>query len=291
MAAMNSTQGHGLLSGRVAAGGIIALAAVTLALVSQSRATVSASATNLPSCMPPSERHSTSVSRVDDRGILTLQDGRLVKAEALLLPSAQRDNAPNSVQRDALAAIRNLIGRHQVRLHVREPRFDRYRRLRAQISLEDQSGKPLWLQQEIVRRGFARVSILPDRRECAGELYAAEVAARQARAGLWSSEAYEVRTPESLTWRDLGTFQIVQGDAVNATTRGSRAYINFGQDWHRDFTVTIAPDDMKAFRAAGVDPESYGGKTLRVHGWIDRLNGFEIEAASPEQIELVSPGN
>src|SRR5947199_4133906 len=149
MAPMNCTQGHGLLSKRVAAAATIALTAVIIAVPSQSWVTVSASATNLPSCLPPAERHSTSVSRVDDRGILTLQDGRIVKAEALLLPLGQRDNAPNSVQRDALMAIRNLVGRHEVRLHIREPRFDRYRRLRAQISLEDQSGKPLWLQQEI----------------------------------------------------------------------------------------------------------------------------------------------
>ena len=69
--------------------------------------------------------------------------------------------------------------------------------------------------------------------------------------------------------------------------RGNRAYLNFGQDWRKDFTVTIAPEDMKTHRSTGIDLQSYAGKNLRVRGWIDRLNGFEIEAEVPEQIEIV----
>src|SRR5690242_130649 len=232
MAAMNCMQRHGLLSGRgPAAAGRIAIMPVTFAVLVFGAGIGSAAATNLPSCLPPAERHSTIVSRVDNRGILTLSDGRLVKAEALLLPSGERDNAPKSFRPDALTTLRTIVGRRPVRLYLREPRFDRYRRLRAQIVVEREPGKRLWLQQEMVRRGLARVSVLSDRPQCATELYAAEDAARQTRAGLWSSDAYAIRTPESLNWHDLGTFQIVQGQAVNATVRGSRAYINFGQNW------------------------------------------------------------
>lgn len=284
-------QRRAFLSRTVAISSAAATMAIMFGVLGQSRAVDRAAAPNLPSCLPPAESHSTIVSRMDNRGILTLRDGRLVTAEALLLPSGQRENAPKSFRSDALTALRTFIGRHPVRLYLREPRFDRYRRLRAQIFVDPEPGKPVWLQQEMVRRGLARVAILPDRPECAKELYAAEGAARQMRAGLWSSEAYAVRTPGSLGWHDLGTFQIVQGGVVNATVRGSRAYINFGQNWRRDFTVTIAPSDMKTFRAGGVDPQSYAGKTLRVHGWIDRFNGFEIETASPQQIEVLSSSN
>jgi hypothetical protein len=93
--------------------------------------------------------------------------------------------------------------------------------------------------------------------------------------------------PESLRWHDLGTFQIVEGTVQNVTVRSSRGYLNFGHNWRTDFTIVIQPRDMKAFRAADVDPYSYANRTVRVHGWIDRLNGFEIEAASPAQIEVV----
>ncbi|MBV8799928.1 MAG: hypothetical protein JOY77_06650 [Alphaproteobacteria bacterium] len=44
---------------------------------------------------------------------------------------------------------------------------------------------------------------------------------------------------------------------------------------------------MKTFRRARVDLEAYAGKSVRVRGYIDRLHGYEIEAASPEAVEVV----
>jgi hypothetical protein len=67
----------------------------------------------------------------------------------------------------------------------------------------------------------------------------------------------------------------------------SRGYLNFGADWKHDFTATIAPEDMKTFRAAGVDPQGYAGKTIRVRGIVEWHNGPEIEIASPDDIEIV----
>ena len=180
--------------------------------------------------------------------------------------------------------MRSLAEGRRVNLRLGEPRLDRYRRLRAQIVIDD----GLWLQHEMLQRGLGRDFISPDRHECSRELYTAENEARQRGTGLWRSNTFSVRAPDSISWRDLGTFQIVEGEVVNATVRGSRAYLNFGQNWRRDFTVTIAPADMKAFRAEGVDPASYAGRKVRVRGWIDRLNGFEIEIEAPEQIEILS---
>ena len=53
---------------------------------------------------------------------------------------------------------------------------------------------------------------------------------------------------------------------------GGRAYLNFGADWRKDFTVTIAPQDLKSFTAAGIDPRGYSGKMVRVRGWVQYLN-------------------
>lgn len=286
MAAMNCMQRHALLSSRSVAASIALLALVPVVSILCAR-TASGIATILPSCLPPSETHNSIAARVDDKGVLILRDGRQARPEALLLPPPDKDNARSSPRHEALVAMRSLVQGQRISLRLREPRYDRYRRLRAQIVVEDR----VWLQREMLRRGFARVFITPDRHECSPELYAAEDEARGRRVGLWASDAFDVRTPGSLNWHDLGTFQIVQGEVANASVRGSRAYLNFGQDWRRDFTVTVAPADMKAFRSEGVDPQSYAGKTVRVRGWIDRLNGFEIEAAAPEQIEILSGQN
>jgi len=114
--------------------------------------------------------------------------------------------------------------------------------------------------------------------------------ARAARRGLWVASPYVIRSPRSLAHPDLGTFQIIEGKVLNAAVSGGRAYLNFGRNWRTDFTVTISPQDMKSFKADGIDPRKYAGKVIRVRGWIERLNGPEIEVAVPEAIEVL-PGS
>ena len=240
-----------------------------------------AAAGRVPACLP-NVAGIGRAAKIEDNGVLVLDGHRTVRLEGLLWPT-ERDGVPSSVVTGSTAALRILIAGHRLVLRAKEPRLDRYDRLRVQAVLDD--GR--WLQQEVLRRGLARVSIAPDRPECARELYAAEAEARDARTGLWALSAYRVRTSNSLRWQDLGTFQIVEGAVVNARVSSGRAYLNFGRNWRTDFTVTIAPEDMKRFRAANVDAYSYSGKRVRVRGWIDRLHGFEIEAGSPAQIEVL----
>jgi micrococcal nuclease len=242
----------------------------------------SAEGEGLPPCLPP-VAGTAKVAGVQDNGVLVLDDHRTVKLEGLLWPAGEREGAPDSLVAGSTATLRSLATGHRLVLHVREPRLDRYDRLRVQAVLEDGE----WLQREILRRGLARVSVAPDRPECAKEFYAAEAEARGAGVGLWASSAYRVRAPESLRWQDLGTFRIVEGQVVNAKVSGGRGYLNFGRKWRTDFTVTIAPEDMKRFKIANIDPYSYAGKTVRARGWIDRLHGFELDAASPAQIEVL----
>jgi hypothetical protein len=249
-----------------------------------------AQAAPLPGCLPPIEVRQVLVTRVEQNGVLVLTDGNAVKVEGLLLPAGSKDHAPDVFRTQALQELDDLsTGRH-VQLRVQDQKEDRYGRLRAQVIFL-QADDERWLQVAMLRRGLARVSIAPDRRECAAELYAAETEARDKARGLWASPAYAVREPTSLHKGDLGTFQIVEGQVVNAAVRGGRAYLNFGRNWKTDFTATIAPDDMKAFRADGIDPASYAGKWVRVRGFVDRMNGFEIGIAVPEDIESVKPGS
>jgi len=242
----------------------------------------SAEGQGLPPCLPP-VAGTAKVAGVQDNGVLVLDDHRTVKLEGLLWPAGERDGARDSLLAGSTATFRSLVAGHRLVLRVREPRLDRYDRLRVQAVLEDGE----WLQREILRRGLARVSVAPDRPDCVRDLYAAEAEARVVGVGLWANSAYRVRTPESLRWQDLGTFRIVEGQVLNAKVSGGRGYLNFGRNWRTDFTVTIAPEDMKRFKNANIDPYSYAGKTVRVRGWIDRLHGFEIEAASPAQIEML----
>lgn len=238
-----------------------------------------ARAAPVPACLPPlagTER----VTAVVDNGVLRLAHGRVARLEGLLWPSAQL--SPGLRQR-ATAALRQLVASQVIGLRALQPRLDRYRRLRVQALLPGDR----WVQSLILQQGLARVSIAPDRAECAKEMYAAEARAHAARVGIWAQPAYAIRVPGSLRRADLGTFQIVEGKVLSAKVTSGRAYLDFGQNWRTDFTVTIDAEGLKRFRAANIDPYSYTGKPLRVRGYIDRRNGYEIEAMSPAQIEML----
>lgn len=262
---------------------ICRLSLATIPLLASGPAAVAAP---LPSCLPPVEVAHAQVARSEQNGVLVLLDGRAVKVEGLQFPAGARDRAPASFQAQALAALKTLTQGRDVTLAAQPPKEDRYDRIRAQIVFPLGDKEP-WLQAALLRRGLARVFIAPDRRECAGELYAVEAQARAAHAGLWASPAYAVRTPINLGPAQTGSFQIVEGQVQNADVKGGRAYLNFGADWRKDFTVTIAPQDLKSFTAAGIDPRGYSGKMVRVRGWVQYLNGPEIEIAAPESIEIL----
>lgn len=236
-------------------------------------------------CAGPVEASNVEVMRVEKNGDLVLVDGRAVKMEGVILPAGPRDHAPSFLRDEAIAALNDLVRGRHVTAAVFAPKEDRYGRLRAQIFFTESSEEP-WLQIAMLRRGLARVSIAPDRYECASELYAAESEARKKRRGIWTSDAYAVRAPDDLAGT-VGTFQIVEGKALSAAVKDGRGYVDFGSNWRREFKITISPDDLKNFRDRGVDPRTYSGLTLRVRGFVDQLGGPEIAVANPEQIEVI----
>lgn len=245
----------------------------------------SAHAAPLPACAGAVEAAGVQVVRVEKNGALILDDGRAVHVEGLLLPAGARDHGPDFLSSQALNELSALTHAKGVTLTDTPPKEDRFGRVRAQVFLPD-TADDSWIQIALLRRGLARVSLAPDRRECASALYAAEAAARAAKNGLWAAPAYAVRTPDNLA-RDTGTFQVVEGKVLHADMKDGRAYLDFGADWKTDFTVTISPDDMKTFRDVGVDPRSYEGQTVRVRGFVQQLDGPEIAVASPEAIEVL----
>jgi endonuclease YncB( thermonuclease family) len=222
------------------------------------------------------------IVRVEHNDVLILKDGRALHLEGIRVPRAAQDRAPQALDDQAYDALNALAKNRDLVARAVWPKEDRYDRIRAQVFTDDGT----WLQNEMLRRGLARVDIAPDRGECYRDLYDAEGQARAAHLGLWSSPAYTIRTPDTVK-ADVGTFQLVVGRVLSTDLRDGRAYLNFGTDWKTDFTVTISPDDMKTFRRMGVDPLDYQGKLVRVRGMVQWLNGPEIEVGNPKQIELL----
>jgi endonuclease YncB( thermonuclease family) len=181
-------------------------------------------------------------------------------------------------------ALRRLVAGNCLIIQPDAPEIDRYNQLQAHLYRED--GR--WLQQALLQDGLARVLPGLDAAERVRAMLPIEAAARAARAGIWADPAYAVRTPDSVG-RDVGTLQLVEGRVLKATRVGPRVYLNFGEDWRRDFTIVVPAAAMPAFARAGINLTGLAGQPVRVRGLVDDFNGAMIEIDRPEFLELLAP--
>ncbi|HEY1614522.1 MAG TPA: thermonuclease family protein [Rhizomicrobium sp.] len=238
-----------------------------------------------PDCAPAVKETNVRIVRVEEGGALVLSDKRVVHLEGIALPAGAREYGPDATAREAVSALSDLVSGKVAALAVRDPKEDRYGRLRAQVFV-GHAPNPVWIQADLLAKGWARVRIAPDRRECAAQLYAAEDGAHRLAKGMWSQPFYAVRTPEQAL-KEVGTYRLVEGRIESAVEIGGRVYLEFGRDPHRSFVAIIDHDDLRSFRDIGIDPLSYAGRRVRVRGWIARFGRPVIEIAIPESIQVL----
>ena len=212
------------------------------------------------------------VVEVIDSGTVLLDDGETVRLAGIeTLAEGARQTLARLVRGRRIGLARGDIPR------------DRYGRLRGHLVRSDDG---TWLQGTLLAAGLARVQSLVDDRAGVAEMLVIERRARAARLGIWSETRYRVRAA-SEAGASLGSFQLVEGRVKAAAVVRGRGYLNFGDDWREDFTVSIGPRDRRRFETAGIAIEDYEGRLVRVRGWVDSFNGPMIEATHPEQIEVL----
>jgi len=206
---------------------------------------------------------------------LLLEDGRTVRLAGLDLPDAAQAAPPAGT-----ALVLKRLGT--------ATETDRYGRLVAHVFISENNTER-WFQADLIRAGHARVARVGDT-ACARALLAEEQAARAAKLGLWAEPVYVMNKAADPTevLKQRGRFALVEGTVLSVRESGGTIYVNFGRRWSEDFTVTIAKRNERAFSAAGLEPKTLAGKRVRVRGWIEERGGPWVEAARPEQIEVMN---
>ncbi len=231
------------------------------------------------------------VTEVIDGAVIRVEgidvDIRLVSIQSPKLPKGRIGFKTWPLAEEARTALAALVQGRSVTLHSGTTPRDRNGRILAYLVRDD----GLWVQQELLRQGWARVYTFADNRRFAAELYMAEREARSAGRGIWSDPYYAVRqaSPESLA-QDIGTFQVVKGRVTDAAKVRGRIFLNFGEDYRSDFTATIPPDAVRTFTRSDFDPLALEGKVIRVRGYLRDYNGPVIDVTHPEQIDA-DPGS
>jgi Staphylococcal nuclease homologue len=205
---------------------------------------------------------------------IALEDGRTVRLAGIELSAAPELAAGTAVTLKRLGA-----------------ETDRYGRLQAHVFIDD-NGTERWFQAGLVARGIARVSSRVGDPGCAKLLLGNENSARFGKLGLWAEPVYVIGKAEDPAGvlGSRGRFALVEGKVVSVRESGGTIYVNFGRRWSEDFTVTIAKRNERAFAAAGLVPKSLSGRMVRIRGWIEERGGPWVEAARPEQIEVLTQG-
>ncbi len=212
------------------------------------------------------------VAEVIDGGTVLLDDGETVRLAGIeALAEGARQTLARLVQGRRIGLARGAV----------PP--DRYGRLRGHLVRSDDG---TWIQGALLAAGLARVHSLVDDRAGVAEMLVIERRSRAARLGIWSQPRYRVRAASEADAR-LRSFQLVEGRVKAAAVVRGRGYLNFGDDWREDFTVSIGPRDRRRFETEGIAIEDYEGRLVRVRGWVDSFNGPMIEATHPEQIEVL----
>ena len=210
-------------------------------------------------------------------------DIRLVSIQAPKLPKGRTGFVAWPLASEARGALASLVQGRVVALHSGATPYDRNGRMLAHLVRDD----GLWIQNEMLRLGRARVFTFADNRRFAAELYASERAARAAKRGIWNDPYYAIRTADPLTLaRDIGTFQIIEGRVTDAAKVRGRVHLNFGEDYRSDFTATIPPDAISIFTRSKFDPLELESKIVRVRGYLRDYNGPVIDITHPEQIDM-----
>jgi len=234
------------------------------------------------------------VTEVIDGDTVVLQDGRQVRLVGIQAPKLALGRSGFEewpLAAEAKAALETLVLGKAVRLGYGGERMDRHGRVLAQLHIGG-GDATMWVQGAMVTEGLARAYSFADNRPCARELLALEGAARDKALGIWRLPYYAIRSaaePSELE-RLADTFQIVEGKVRAVALVRGRVYINFGENYRTDFTASIDPRDVGNFPKRGRDLKVLEGRTVRVRGWLGRLNGPVIEVSHPEQIELLGAG-
>ncbi len=226
------------------------------------------------------------VIEVIDGSTVLLDDGERVRLAGIEAPKHIAGDAASGMEPLVVTAqqtLARLVQGRRVGLAVGGIPRDRYGRLRAYLVRSDDG---TWIQGALLAAGLARVHSLVDDRAATAEMLVIEHRARTARLGIWSQARYRVRTADRAA-AGLNSFQLVEGRVKTAAVVRGRGYLNFGDDWREDFTVSIGPRDRRLFESEGIAIVDYEGRLVRVRGWVDSFNGPMIEATHPEQIEVL----
>lgn len=224
------------------------------------------------------EKIVTFVKSIDTQNMITAE-GDIVYLEGIHVPKS------SDYDLDAKAFLdKHFVGKEVVLLTCKRKSCkatDRYGHIRAHAIMKKDN---IWIQGAMLENGIAQIRTRNDWPYLIDDMLDIERIARKNEYGFWSDENLRPREAQKLEDSFRG-FALVEGEIRKVAMNNNKAYLNFGDNWKKDFTVVVPSDVRRNFSKKGVDVMGKGQTYIRVRGWVDFYNGPYIEVDHPEQIE------
>lgn len=189
-----------------------------------------------------------------------------------------------TVESDALDWMKRA-SQSPVEIAARAPKPDYLGRI--PVLIRDQAKtSPITWQEALLSKGLAL--LMPEKSGDLSLLIAAEDDAISSGAGMWrdhgsdtafytvantSTSASNKQVGRADVADAIGRFVVVDGVVVSVENQEWRSYLNFGQNWRRDFTIAIGADlrDLLTNPDGGFD--AWIGRKVRVRGVVENRGG------------------
>lgn len=226
--------------------------------------------------------HAGTVTEILKPDQVRLDDGKVYTLDGLRVPPRRNGNAMGYLQQKLL---NKKVGLY-INPTLKDGKTDRYGNTFVHVMLEDGS----WVQGDMVSRGLAWAYSTPTNRDLIEPLYKLEAAARQQGAGFWSDPEYAVKDAQTIE-KTYGSFQIFEGKIRGVRTKDGFAYLNFGADPTKDFTITLQRQVFPEFTGTTDNevfyPNELTNRKIRIRGWVESVSGPMISLTHREQIEFL----
>lgn len=188
---------------------------------------------------------------------------------------AVREDGSIQLERSGVAALANLIYPDDRAAKWLEGKVGET--MKFTVSGKDRYGRIVItgdLQQALLKQGLA---LAYDKKKLPDSLLKAEAVGQKKWPKSWLVDAEHAS-------EHYDRFRIVEGTVLKTHKARDKIYVNFGEDWRQDFSVTIP---KRAWRAFGSTLDDLEGKKLRVRGTIYNENGPMLMLSQPQQMEIV----
>lgn len=225
------------------------------------------------------------VDQVIDPVTIRLTDGRIVSLTSITIEDSSATS--NGQTSEAYEALKKLIEKKPVTFYqVKNENAGQRNRMGHYLGhLETREGQ-IWVQGYMLLNGYARIQPSQTNTEMASQMLALENDAIKAKVGLWSEEKHTLLTPETAE-KSLNSWGIVEGRILKSAMNNNTVYLNFADDWRKDFSIGIDPEIRRQMAKANINPLDLNGKSIRIRGWIESYNGPFIRLSHAAWLEIL----